>query len=199
MGKPPQPTRKPAAEAKSTIAPVAVFEVATAFDAVEATVHGPLPTASKRHPMFAIIGRVVAEWSHFEHTLDVIIWDLARHDPPVLACITAQIHGVAGRYAAIMALAAHRGAPERVLKKIRGQGGDAGKIGEFRNRFVHDAWFVERTTKVAGRFRKASKKEPGFGISAQDLKAVDVFVREVREAVLKAQRLHADIRGEQVP
>src|SRR3954462_14881620 len=53
------------------------------------------------HFFYNLVGRVASEWSYFEHTLDLIIWELATWQTDALtdqipACITAQIMGVPG-------------------------------------------------------------------------------------------------------
>lgn len=47
------------------------------------------------HSFYTLVGRVASEWSHFEHTLDLTIWELARwgtdgFTDQTAACITAQ-------------------------------------------------------------------------------------------------------------
>jgi hypothetical protein len=49
------------------------------------------------HPVYTLIGKVASKWSHLEHTLDLIIWDLAGIEPEKGACITAQMMGAANR------------------------------------------------------------------------------------------------------
>jgi hypothetical protein len=44
-----------------------------------ATIHDPLTSRPEDHPFFGSIGRVNAHWAHFEHVLDLIIWDLVVH------------------------------------------------------------------------------------------------------------------------
>jgi hypothetical protein len=69
------------------------------------SVHGPM---TPDNPFYANIGRVASEWSHLEHTLDLIVWDLCDQQPRLTACITAQIMGVGGRCKAILSLGAPR-------------------------------------------------------------------------------------------
>jgi hypothetical protein len=59
----------------------------------------PLPSD---HRVYTLIGNVASEWSHLEHTLDLIIWDLAHIDAEKGACVTAQIIGATPRFRAII-------------------------------------------------------------------------------------------------
>src|SRR5690348_14772918 len=56
------------------------------------------------HPVYELVGKVAASWSHLEHTLDLIIWRLAGVEPDRGACITSQMVGATSRYKAIISL-----------------------------------------------------------------------------------------------
>jgi hypothetical protein len=59
-------------------------------------------------PIYALIGRVASTWSHLEHILDEIIWDLVGIEASRVACITGQIIGATNRYRAITSLIKQR-------------------------------------------------------------------------------------------
>jgi len=64
----------------------------------------PLPPD---HHVYTLVGRVASEWSRFEHTLDLIICDLANIEPEKGACITAQIMGATPRFRVIITQLKH--------------------------------------------------------------------------------------------
>jgi hypothetical protein len=82
-----------------------------------------LTVAPDGHPIYALVGRVASGWSHVEHTLDEIIWELAGIEPIKGAAMTAQIMGAYSRFKAILALLsrpelANRPGLELVLKRV---------------------------------------------------------------------------------
>ena len=122
------------------------------------------------HPFYALVGRVASEWSHFEHTLDLIIWDLARwqtsgFSDQIAACITAQIGGAIGRCHAIEALSEFRGIPDKpIISAIRKLRGDSARPADDRARVVHDAWYIEEPSHIPGVFRAMPKTDRRFGV-----------------------------------
>jgi hypothetical protein len=81
-------------------------------EAIISPVLSPLPEA---HPLYADIGRVAAQWAHYEHILDLIIWDLAATGPEKGACISGQLVGTTPRYFAMLALGTTRGLRHQTL------------------------------------------------------------------------------------
>jgi hypothetical protein len=158
----------------------------------------PLPAD---HPFYALVGRVASEWSHFEHILDLTIWDLARwrtegFTAQIAACITAQIGGIPGRCNAIVSLGLLRGIDDAILKQVRKLRGHAYPPADQRARMVHDAWFIEEPSHKPGAFRAMPNSDPRFGV--QDIpesKFEDLFKQiaelqtrstEIRNAISSA-------------
>ena len=61
------------------------------------------------HPVYRLVGRVVTEWAQLEHTLDLIIWEMAGLTYTMGSCITGQLSGHYPRFNAIQTLAKARG------------------------------------------------------------------------------------------
>jgi hypothetical protein len=60
---------------------------------------GATPTHSDN-----LLSQMASDWSHVEHTLDTIIWQLAGVDAEAAVCILSQISGAYNWYKAIVAL-----------------------------------------------------------------------------------------------
>ncbi len=94
------------------------------------------------HDIYAAIGRVVCYWSHVEHELDLIIWDLLKIDHGLGSCVAEQIMGVPPRFTLITALLRQCGL-ETLASEATTLTGKIDNLGQKRNRFAHDAWFIE--------------------------------------------------------
>lgn len=119
------------------------------------------------HPIYSKIGRVVSDWSHVEHVLDLIIWELTGGDERAVAASTAQMNGAHPRAMAIISLLQVRGMLDAKLTSfIENFRGACSTTGNYRNRIVHDAWFVsDGETPVVGTFRSLPKEDRRFGIA----------------------------------
>ena len=106
------------------------------------TILGPLP---ENHPFYEKIGRVAASWARLEHTLDLMIWELAKGEQPAISCITSQIMGSSGRFRAIKALCELRHVSTAVATEINNLDRPIFQTSLKRNRLVHDAWYMEQS------------------------------------------------------
>jgi hypothetical protein len=144
------------------------------------------------HPFYALIGRVAAEGARLEHTLDLIIWELAGIDHKIGSCITAQLTGSFGRFNAIEALAAATGFDKAMLRSIAKLAGKTNEVLKSRHRFVHDAWYEggERT----GQFKSFLAKDQKFGMhevtEADALKTIEI----IREQTSKVAALRTELQ-----
>jgi hypothetical protein len=124
-------------------------------------VRGPLPDDD---PFYAKIGRVAAECARLEHILDTIIWYLSGQDQPATSCITGQLVGPRPRLTAIESLCEIRSIPSDLINKAKSYEDALAKISLRRNRFLHDAWFIEYgTTDKKGQFKSHTYKKHTFG------------------------------------
>ena len=161
------------------------------------------------HPAFAAIGRVAAEWAHFEHVLDMIIWDLVCHPEyhPRLACLTAQLIGSAGRFRAIISLLneratsnldippnlKHQEAAINLAKRFKALMGRSFDASEERNRIVHDAWFTSKKTGEAAQFRAMPFREPHYGVEIIDSNSFKGTVEKIRDLSKQATALKNEV------
>lgn len=149
--------------------------------------------------MFALIGRVMGEWGQFEHILDLIIWDLARHDQVALSCITSQLMGPRPRFLAILALLKHRAAPKSLSDEATELSNRSNGPNDERNRFAHDAWFMEEGTKMVGRFKKMPKDDLAFGIGPDDATRAEAVIARIKRRQAAAWKLRNRIHAELSP
>jgi hypothetical protein len=95
------------------------------------------------HPIYAQIGRIASEWSHVENLLDAIICELASLPARQGACITGQMMGYAPRLNAIIGLLIDRNVDRKLVDKAHSLMDSLRGVAEERNRFIHDAWYIE--------------------------------------------------------
>ncbi len=144
-----------------TLASLSVTIPITVNSSVE--VHEPLPAG---HPIFSLVGQVSSEFARLEHTLDTAIWALAELEPPLGACLTAQIIGVRPRCLTIIALLSHRGFKSDKVKKIRKFMEKTSSLSDDRNRLVHDPWFLDKIVSTPKQLRTMPKKAIILWLSA---------------------------------
>ena len=156
------------------------------------------------HPHYALVGRVASEWSHFEHALDLIIWDLASFNvgglgANVVACITSQIMGVGPRCRVIGALLAnhqvHSKAVLKALNKLKNTHGYA----DDRARVIHDPWWIETGSKTPAQFRAMPASDPYYGyrdISKERIEEVVTDIRSLQhQAALLRESVHYELES----
>jgi hypothetical protein len=144
------------------------------------------------HPYYALIGRVASEWTHFEHILDEIIWDIAEIPENIALCITGQIMGATPRFKMIEALGKHLKLPEELLREAKKLKGAQYEIAEQRNRIVHDPWFEVREKNGAGLTTQLKSSPPGYeAMSREDIQAT---LDHIRRYVVHAANLQVKFR-----
>jgi hypothetical protein len=144
------------------------------------------------HPCNALIGRVASEWTHFEHILDEIIWDLAQLPEETALCITGHIMGATPRFKMIASLGELVGVSEDLLKKTQKLKSQQYEVAEQRNR-VHDPWFVveERGAKNLPPLTTQLKSSGYFAISETEITKT---LTEIRKFVTRAVDLQVEYR-----
>lgn len=136
------------------------------------------------HPFYAMVGRVASEWSHVEHSLDLIIWNLLGTSQSEAACVTSQIMGVGPRCKAIINLVRFHGLPPEIEKALRRFMSDSFSAAEWRARWIHDPWYIETGTNNPGQFRAMPYIDPRYGhqdISQDELIETLAHIRELRD------------------
>lgn len=89
---------------------------------------------------FAALGYVAAAWAEFEASVDWWLWFFAEMRPEVGVCFTGQMIGPRPRIDAFVALVRHLGVSKNWNAKLDDFANDARKLGEGRNRALHDVW-----------------------------------------------------------
>jgi len=165
------------------------------------SLHGPLPAD---HPFYANVGRVASEWSHLEHTLDLIIWDLSSLAPSLAACITSQIMGVGPRCKVILSLGKAKGLKDTTIKPFRKLMSDSYAVADLRARIVHDPWYAELNTNQPSQFKSMSYSDQRFGfhdVTQVDIDKTIAAIRNLQEcaAKLRSTVLDALSASQQTP
>ncbi len=142
----------------------------------------------------SLIGRLASSWAHLEHTLVLIIWDLAGIEQARAACVTAQILDATNRYKTIISLLKQRNdrkfaesavrADELMRKTFDPQ--------EARNRIIHDAWYITYK-KLPAQFRAMPTKDQRFGICEIDAKQIEAVIGAAIGLAERASTLRNEI------
>lgn len=145
-------------------------------------VYQPLP---EDHQFYHTIGRVVSEWAHFEHALDVIIWKLLSWGTTglpdkLMASVTSQIMGVNPRCKVIEALGRAHKIDDAILKKVRRLKNDSFSVADWRNRWVHDPWYSDKDTDEPSQFRAMPPIDPQYGLCDIKEDEVERTISETR-------------------
>jgi len=154
--------------------------------------HNVLPD---NHPFYILVGRVASEWAHLEHALDTIIWDLSDTDQRTGSCITGNLLGHWSRVNAIHALVAHKGGSDELLKRIETFGNRVSSLAKKRNRFVHDAWYID-DEGTATQFVSYSAKERKFGHKDIDEGTMRTVCEDIRNKIKELRSIRNEISEE---
>lgn len=181
----------------------AVLAIAGSADvSVHMVVHRSLPDD---HEFYKLVGRVASEWAQLEHTLDLIIWQLAQWKTTGLAdahvaCITAQIMGVPGRCKAIDALGRLHGLDDAtILKAARKLMNDSYPASEARNRFVHDPWYIEDQSRQPGQFKAMPFSDQRYGVQHISETDATKTIDSIRALIDRAVALRNAVTAELSP
>lgn len=149
--------------------------------------------APPEHPIYALIGRAASAWAHFEHVLDLIIWDLTGSVPEMIACITAQVIGAGNRFKVIESLLMHRNNPklDQVGASLEGLKKRSFVPVEDRNRIIHDPWYLYDTK--AAQFRAMPAKDPQFGVCVVDATSIKNFIETANQLAQKASEIRSQL------
>ena len=182
--------------ASSTVSSLGVAVSTSAAAGVHAHIVVQPPVISiapPNHPIYALIGRAASAWAHFEHTLDLIIWDLLGVDQAKAACASASVMGATNRYKIIISLLRqrkHRKSDDLIesVEKLMRKTYDPT---EDRNRIVHDPWYLYDTD--VAQFRAMPAKDPKFGVCKVDTNDIERFLKTANEVSEKAAFLRQQI------
>jgi hypothetical protein len=199
----------------SSTSTTALLELAAAKYALGLT--GPVhawPTRTglppSEHPIYSLVGRVASAAAHLEHTLDLIIWDLAGIDHHAGACITAQLSGAVPRYRTIIAQltlkASNDPRYEPFIKQTKYLMNHTHNPQDERNRIVHDPWYLIVDPMPAGllslgpneklaQFRAMPQKDLNFGITEIDLEKIEETIKAFIGLEAEAFKLRTSIEN----
>lgn len=154
----------------------------------------PLPS---NHQVYTLVGRVASEWSRFEHTLDLIICDLANIEPEKGACITAQIMGAIPRFRVIITQLKHINteASMALAKDFSDLMSRCHDVAEARNRLIHDTWYQYTASGDPGQFKSMPFKDPRYGIMKVDLDDIDETLGRIARRQESATTLHQRVKA----
>jgi hypothetical protein len=155
----------------------------------------PPPPLPGKHPRYALIGRVAAEWSQMEHALDLIIWDMLPIDRATASCVTGQFLGIAPRFRAIAALCGEMGLPKELEEAATKLMNRTFTLSDERNRIVHDPWFGWGRTRDAKQFRSRTNKNENFGLVPVKRAEILRTIQSIEAKVAEVSRLHIKIEA----
>jgi hypothetical protein len=152
------------------------------------------------HPVYALVGRVAAEWSHLEHELDRVIWALLKVVSPEAACVTSQLMGATPRYKTIIAQLTLRKASEpnfeKFISRVNALMQSTFDPQEKRNRIVHDAWYYDTKRDQTAQFKAWPTKDLRFGINPVDLEDIESALASIKKLTERIAVLSRDIFAE---
>jgi hypothetical protein len=166
------------------------------------------PQPPKEHPIYNHIGRISAAWSHVDHLLDILIWQLADVDAQAGACITAQISGTFGRFRAVIALLQyHQQRTNKplatLIKRATELSGKSNGPAEGRHRAIHDPWYQYKvpasdTAPAApaidtAQFRSMPHKDPRYGIAPVDEAALEKNLADIRDFTAEVEEFRKQV------
>jgi hypothetical protein len=189
-----KPTIRFQGEGGMTVAATIVASTGTAASTLLPAAQWSTSPLPDDHAVYTLVGRVSSDWSHLEHTLDLIIWELSGIAPEIGACITAQIMGPAPRFRIIITLLnrVNSDTATKLVKQFRELMNVTSDVGEERNRIIHDAWYLYTPTGQAAQFKSMSYRDQRYGIHTIDMKHID----EVLARIGRRQATASSLRNE---
>lgn len=141
----------------------------------------------------AAILQAISAYSMIEYEIDCLIWDLARVEPEVGACLTAQYIGSASRMDALIALAHEQKVGAESIKNLNKFKDKVGALGRERNRLAHDPWFFAHNTKQLYRLETSAKgplKHMYQPVTEEELKALE---KKFNDGMAQFREIKAEI------
>jgi hypothetical protein len=111
------------------------------------------------HPIYNLIGRNAAKMGRFEHEQDRIIWKLAGVSDEIGACLTSATLGYGNRFHVIVGLMKTLGIKNGIVERMAKLGRVVSDAAEERNRYIHDAWLEEASSKTLHQYKAVSRTE----------------------------------------
>jgi hypothetical protein len=158
----------------------------------------PVERPPPEHRVYNYLGQITSDWSHVEHTLDLVIWALANVQPEAGACITSQLMGAYNRFKAIIALLKlhernTQKKTEELTKKAIELSQKANAPGDQRNRSIHDPWYVFTGHNQTGQFKAMPHKDHRYGVHPVDLEFLEKTLDDIKKYSERVTAFRADV------
>lgn len=88
--------------------------------------------------LYTLVGNIASDWATLEYMVNDCIWNAAKVDDQLGACITAKIFSLPPRLEALVLLLRARGASDKLTAKLNAFIQNSRRPTEARNRAVHD-------------------------------------------------------------
>jgi hypothetical protein len=160
-----------------------------------------MPDPSQQQPEFKfipeyadLIAHVATSWASLEYYIADSIWTVAELKPAIGACITAQIFGIGGKFAALLALLKLRQAPETLITKVNKFTETIRGPQERRNRIIHDVWLADlESPSSMGRLELTAPKKLSFKAETVKLEELQADYDQIAKARNEFFHIRADI------
>ncbi len=126
----------------------------------------------------AALGSAIAAWAYFEFRIDELIWELARVEQDVGACLTSNYGTVAQKFDALFAIARLVKVDEKHLNQLKKIRLKADGHAQSRNRIVHDPWFFGSESRIHYRLQKTAKSRLDFSFKPVSIEHLKTLERE---------------------
>lgn len=137
------------------------------------------------------IARAISAWARLEYEIDEMIWELARLEPEIGACLTAQFQNVSTRFHALISLARLQNVSEHHITMLNRFAGKANDLATERNRIVHDPWVFGHKTKKLYRLQKTARAKLDYSyklVTEVELNALEARVVSTMDQFLDLRR-----------
>jgi hypothetical protein len=166
---------------------------AIALMGLSATMGGLYVDPPANHPIYTQIGIVANQWSGLERILDIAIGHLLDVPHPLAACLRAQITGLHNRVEAIKALLIVRDLDPKLLKKLEEFSNKCRDPQEWRNRIVHDPWYLDLKTKSTAQWKSLPRKDLRYGMKPVDQAYITKTLERIPQCFEAARKLNDQI------
>lgn len=145
-------------------------------------------TSAEEKDHLAAVGSVAVEWAFLELKIDTKALDLAKIDPELGACFTAQVIGPGRKIDAYIAVARFLGST-KLNSRLQKFAKDTTGLAERRNRVVHDPWLVDRH-RVPARLEITAKQTLRRVVVAVPTREVITLSEQIAQHLVKFLELH---------
>jgi hypothetical protein len=140
------------------------------------------------------IANAANSWSYLEYYINTTIWDLAKVEPALGACITSQIFSIPARVDAVVSLLKLRKADSKLIGKVNKFAETFRGANEARNRIIHDVWLNDNVdTHYMGRLTITAKKSLEFDVQTVPITELKADLAEIERVRAKFAEIRREI------